>query len=90
VGAVVERHLGAGDRTDPERLQRLRHLHGAVEPVVICQRERAVALLGRDPRQLDRMRRPVKERVGRVAVELDIWHEHMFAYFNPPSRSPTP
>jgi hypothetical protein len=80
VGAVVECHLGASDRADPERLERLRHLHGAVEPVVVRQRERAVALLRRDPGELDRMRRPVKERVGRVAVELDIWHEHMFAY----------
>ena len=77
--AVVERQLGARDRPDPERLQRLRHLHGAVQPVVVGQRERAVALLGRGRRQLHRMRGAVEERVGRVAVELDVWHEHMFA-----------
>ncbi len=79
MGAVVERQLGARDRADPERLQRVRHLHGAVEPVVVGQRKGAVALPGRGPRQLSRMRRPVEERVGRVAVKLDIWHEHMFA-----------
>ena len=79
MGAVVERQLGARDRADPERLQRMRHLHGAVEPVVICQREGAVALLGCCPRQLDGMRRTVKERIGGVAMQLYI-HEHMFAY----------
>ena len=31
----------------PSGLQRLRHLHGAVQPVVVGQREGAVALLGR-------------------------------------------
>ena len=63
-----------------ERLQRLRHLHRAVEAVVVGEREGAVALLGRRPGQLDRMRRAVEERVGGVAVELDVRHEHMFAY----------
>jgi hypothetical protein len=80
MSAVVERQLGAGDRPDPEWLQRLRHLHGAVKPIVVGQRKGAVTLLSGGPRQLCRMRRSVEERVGRVAVELDIRHEHMFAY----------
>jgi hypothetical protein len=79
VRAVVERDLGAGDRPHAERLQRLRHLHGAVKPVVVGERERRVALLRGYSGELCRMRRPVKERVGRVAMELDVWHEHMFA-----------
>ena len=80
MGAVVERELGARDRPDPERLQRLRHLHGAVQAVVVGQRRAPMALLGRRPRQLDRMRRAVEERVGGVAMELDVRHERMFAY----------
>ena len=90
MGAVVERELGARDRPDPERLQRLRHLHGAVQPVVVGQREGVVTLLSGRPGQLDRMRCPVEERVGRVAVKLDVRHEHMFAYRYKPSRGLTP
>ena len=67
----------------PSGAQRPRHLHGAVQPVVVGQREGAVALVGGGSRQLGRMRRPVEERVGRVAVELPpataTGHEHMFA-----------
>ena len=79
MAAVVERDLSARDRPEPERLQRLGHLHGAVKPVVVGQRERFVTLLRRRPRQLNRMRRAVQERVGGVAVELDVRHERMFA-----------
>ena len=79
MGAVVERQLGARDRADPERLERMRHLHGAVEAVVVGQREGAVALLGRRAGQLDRMRGPVKKRVRGVAMQLYIRHERMFA-----------
>jgi hypothetical protein len=61
VSAVVERQLRARDRADPERLQGVRHLHGAVEPVVVGQRQGAVALVGRCTGQLNGMRRPVKE-----------------------------
>jgi PHP family Zn ribbon phosphoesterase len=50
-----------------------------VESVVVGQREGAVTLLRGGAGQLGRMRCPVEERVGRVAVELDVWHEHMFA-----------
>ena len=55
VGAVPERQLGARDRADPERLEGMRHLHGAVEAVVVGQREGAVALLGCRAGQLGRM-----------------------------------
>ena len=55
MGAVVERQLGARDRPDPERLQRMRHLHGAVEAVVVGEREGAVALLGGRAGELNRM-----------------------------------
>ncbi len=78
--AVVERQLGAGDRTDAERLRRLRELHRAVEAVVVGQRKRRVPLLSGGRGQLDRMRRSIEERVGRMAVELDVGQgERMFA-----------
>ena len=85
VAAVVERDLGAGDRPHPERLERLGHLHGPVEPVVIGQGQGRVALLGRRTRELHRVRRPIEEGEGRVAMELDVGHEHMFAHSQPPS-----
>jgi len=46
VRAAGERHLGAGDRADAERLRRVRELERAVETVVVGERERAVAELG--------------------------------------------
>ena len=79
MGAIGERDLRARDVADAERLQRLRHLHRAVKAVVIGQRDGRVALLGGDPGQLHRMRSAIQEGVGRVAVELDVGHEHMFA-----------
>ena len=86
VGAVVERELRSGDRAHPEGAQRARHLHCAVKAVVVGQREGAVALFGGDPRKLSRMRSPVEEGVRRVAVELHIGHEHMFASGSRPER----
>jgi adenylate kinase len=47
VVAVVERHLGARDRLDPERLGGLRELHRPVYAVVVGERERPVPLLRR-------------------------------------------
>ena len=58
----------------------MRHLHGAVEAVVVGQREGAVALLGRRPGQLGRMRGSVKKRIRGVTMQLYILHERMFAY----------
>ena len=53
--AVVEGDLGSGDVADPQRLERLRHLHGAVQPIVIGESERAVTLLGGGPGELNRV-----------------------------------
>ncbi len=90
MGAVVERDLGAGDRSHPERLERLGHLHGAVEPVVVGEGESLVALLGRRPGQLHWVRGAIEKGEGRVAVELDVGHEHMFAYPLPSGASSAP
>ena len=75
VRAARERHLGAGDRADAERLRRVRELERAVDAVVVGERERLVAELRRARGELLRLRRPVEERVGRVAVELDVAHD---------------
>ena len=83
VRTALERDLGAGDRADAEVLRRVRELERAVDPVVVGQRERRVAELGRLRRQLLGLGCPVEERVGAVGMELDIahpsvLHEHMF------------
>ena len=72
VCAAGERHLRAGDRAQPELLACVRELERAVDAVVVGERERVVAELGRPRRELLRQRRPVEERVGRVRVQLDI------------------
>ena len=74
VRAALERHLRAGDRPDAERLRRVRELERAVDPVVVGERERLVAELGRAKRQLLRQRRTVEEGVRRMRVELDVRH----------------
>ena len=74
VGAAVERDLGAGDRAQPEVLGRMRELERSVDPVVVGERERVVAELGRPRRELLGQRRPVEERVRRVRVQLDVSH----------------
>jgi hypothetical protein len=45
VGTAGQRHLGAGDRPHPERLGRVRELEGAVDAVVVGERQRLVAEL---------------------------------------------
>ncbi len=77
--AVAEAHLGALDRPQPDRAGRLGELHRARDRVVIGQRERRVAALDRRLRELVGQRCPVEEREGRMAVELDVGHERMFA-----------
>ena len=47
---VFEGHLGAGDRPDAGELRGMRELERAVDPVVVGERERLVAELGREPR----------------------------------------
>ena len=64
VGAVRQRHLGAGDRPHAERLRRVRKLERAVDPVVIGQRQRLVAELRCLGRELLRERGSVQERIG--------------------------
>ena len=81
--AVVQRHLGAGDRPDPQRRERLRHLHRAVQPVVVGQRKRRVALLGGGVRELHRVRRAVEKRERGMTVELDICHANICSHRPP-------
>ena len=58
----------------------LRELHRAAQPVVVGQRERAVAELGRGGGQLVGQRGAVEEGEGGVGVELGVHAcEHMFA-----------
>ena len=83
VRAVGERHLGAGDGAQAERLRRVGELERAVDAVVVGERERLVAELDRPRRQLLRLRGAVEERVGGVAVELDVPRH---ALVTPPSR----
>ena len=52
VGAVFERHLGAGDGANPERAGRVREFERAVDAVVVCQRQGRVPELGRSQSQL--------------------------------------
>ena len=61
VVAVVERQLGAGERSDAERLSGLSELHRAVEAVVVCERERHVTLLGGRACELDWVRSTVEK-----------------------------
>src|SRR4029077_4979683 len=81
VVAVVERQLGARDRLDPEPGASMRGLHRPVQTVVVGQRERLVAELGRGRGQFRRMRSAFQERKGGVAVQLDR-HERMFAHYS--------
>ena len=69
-GAEVD--LGAVDRPHPVVSGDLGQLHRARDRVVVGQRERLVAQLARAPRELLGQRDAVQERVGRVAVQLDV------------------
>ena len=64
VRSVRERHLRPGDRPHPERLRRVRELERPVHAVVVGQRERLVAQLGRLRSQLLGMGRSVEEGIG--------------------------
>ena len=65
-------HLGPRDRPDAGVLRRVGELERAVDAVVIGQRERGVAELCGPHDELLGMRRAVEERVGGMAVQLDI------------------
>ena len=72
VAAVVEVDLRPVDRLHPEPLGGLRELHRAAQPVVVGQREGAVARLGRSARQLLGQRGAVEEGEGGVGVQLGV------------------
>ena len=74
VRPVEQRQLRARDRPHAERLRRVRELERAVEPVVVGERERLVAELGRLHGELLGERGAVEEGVRGVAVELDDAH----------------
>ncbi len=69
-----ERHLRSGDRSHTECLRRVGELERAADVVVIGERQRSVAELRRSDGQLLGKRGAVEERIGRVAVELDVGH----------------
>ena len=79
VPPVRQVHLGAVDRSQPERLGRHRELHRARDPVVVGDRHRLVPGRGGGRRELRGRRGAVQEGEGRVRVELDVGHEHTFA-----------
>ncbi len=68
---------------------RLRELHRARDRVVVCQRERGVPELSRPKRQLIRQRDPIEERVGRVAVQLDVGRGAGHRFANERLRTPS-
>jgi hypothetical protein len=72
VRAAGERHLRSRDRPDAEELRGVCELERAVDTVVICERERLVAELGRPRGELLGLGRSVEERVRGVAVKLDV------------------
>ncbi len=61
---AAERYLGTGDRADAGELRRVRELERAEDAVVVGERERLVAELGRTQRELFGMRGAVEERIG--------------------------
>src|SRR3989440_8764241 len=62
VRAIGECQLGAGDWTHAEMLGRVRELERAVDAVVVRERQRGIAELGRADGELFRQRSPVEER----------------------------
>ena len=64
MGAALECDLRASDRPEAERLGRVGELERAVDTLVVRERERLVAELGRARRELLGVRGPVEERIG--------------------------
>ena len=64
MGAVVERDLGAGDRTHVESLRGMPELERAVDAVVIGKGEGLIPELGGLDDELFRKRGAVEERIG--------------------------
>ena len=74
MGTAVECDLRPGDGTHPECLRGVRELERPVDAVVVRERERLVPELRGARSELLRLRRPVEERVRRVAMQLDVGH----------------
>src|SRR5215211_314638 len=74
MGTVGERRLRARDRLDADRLGGVGELERTVDAVVVGERERGIAELGRAHGQLFGKRGAVEEGVGGVGVELDVAH----------------
>ena len=74
VRTVLERHLGPGDRLHAESLGSVREFERAIDAVVVGQSEGRIAELGGADEQLLGQRGAVEERVGTVAMKLDIGH----------------
>ena len=66
----LHRQLAADDGADPDPRTGVRELHRATDVVVIGQGQGLVTEVRRSGRQLGRIRGPVQEGVGAVAVEL--------------------
>ena len=77
--AVRQVHLDPVDGPQPQRLGRHRELHRARHAVVIHHRHGRMPGLHGSRRELGGRGGAVQEREGRVRVELDVGHEHMFA-----------
>ncbi len=75
----VDRQLGAGYRPHAQPLAGVGELHRPPDPVVVGQRQRRVAEVGRGAGQLGRGRGAVEEGEGRVGVQLYIWGVHRAA-----------
>src|SRR5215203_6575819 len=73
VRAVGEGGLGAGDGADADRARRVGELERTVDAVVVRQCKRRIAELGGADRELLGQRRAVKEAVGGVRVQLDVF-----------------
>ena len=84
---VAEAQLRSMDRPQPQPLRCLRELHRAADRVVVSQCESRVPALDRRRDELLGKRCSVEERKGRVAMELDVRHERMFAQVVDGSRA---
>jgi hypothetical protein len=82
MGSVSERRLRARNRLDADRLGSVGELERAVDAVVVGERERGIAELGRAHGQLLGKRGAVEEGVGGMCVQLDVAH-------SPPSTRPS-
>jgi len=79
VAPVGQRDLGPVDRAQADPSGGLRELHRPRDRVMVGERQSGMAAFERGRHELLGLGGPVQEREGRMAVELDVGHEHMFA-----------